>query len=68
MNQEVADANKLVMAPISTSMEVLADRAKAFDLFRKSYRKNEAMEENRALLKEKYARGKQLGSEVNSSR
>ena len=67
-NQEVAEANKLVMAPINASMEVLADRARAFDLFRKSYRKNEAMEDNRSLLKEKYARGKQLGSEVNASR
>jgi len=42
-------------------MDDLADRAKAFDLFRKSYRKNEAMEDNRLLLKEKYGRGKQLG-------
>lgn len=49
-------------------MEELADRAKAFEKFRKSYRKNEAMEDNRNLLKEKYARGKQLGQEVNSSR
>lgn len=49
-------------------MEDLADRAKAFDLFRKSYRKNEAMEDNRALLKEKYGRGKQLGQAVNQSR
>ena len=37
-------------------------------MFRKSYRKNEAMEENRALLKEKYGRGKQLGQSVNSTR
>ena len=49
-------------------MEDLADRAKAFDLFRKSYRKNEAMEDNRSLLKEKYGRGKQLGQAVNQSR
>ena len=49
-------------------MEDLADRAKAFDLFRKSYRKNEAMEDNRQLLKEKYGRGKQLGQGVNQSR
>jgi len=49
-------------------MEDLADRAKAFDMFRKSYRKNEAMEENRALLKEKYTRGKQLGGNVNQTR
>lgn len=58
----------MVSAPIHCSMEVLADRAKAFDLFRKSYRKNEAMEDNRALLKEKYTRGKNLGKEVNESR
>lgn len=37
-------------------------------MFRKSYRKNEAMEENRQLLKEKYAKGKQLGQDVNQSR
>jgi len=54
--------------PIKCTLEDLADRAKAFEMFRKSYRKNEAMEDNRALLKEKYARGKQLGADVNSSR
>jgi hypothetical protein len=37
-------------------------------MFRKSYRKNEAMEENRNLLKDKYARGKELGNDVNESR
>ena len=64
----MAEANKLVSAPINLSLEVLADRAKTFDVFRKSYRKNEAMEENRELLKEKYNRGKKLGAEVNASR
>lgn len=49
-------------------IEDLADRAKAFEHFRKSYRKNEAMEDNRSLLKEKYARGKQLGGSVNQIR
>ena len=58
----------MVSAPINCSMEVLADRARSFDIFRKSYRKNEAMEENRALLKEKYNLGKQLGAQVNNSR
>ena len=67
-NREVEQANDLVSAPIQCSIEDLADRAKAFDLFRKSYRKNEAMEDNRSLLKEKYGRGKQLGSAVNQSR
>ena len=50
------------------SLEDLADRAKSFEMFRKSYRKNEAMEENRNLLKEKYTRGKSLGVSVNEMR
>ena len=43
------------------SNEDLADRAKALELFRRSYRKNEAMEDNKILLKEKYQKGKELG-------
>jgi len=49
-------------------LDDLKDRTKSFEMFRKSYRKNEAMEENRELLKEKYARGKELGLDVNESR
>jgi len=51
----------MLTEPVQLTMEELADRAKGFERFRKSYRKNEAMEDNRNLLKEKYARGKQLG-------
>ncbi len=58
----------MITAPIQCTMEDLADRARAFDMFRKSYRKNEAMEDNRNVLKEKYARGKELGNDVNDSR
>lgn len=58
----------MVSAPIHCTMEDLADRAKSFDMFRKSYRKNEAMEDNRELLKQKYARGKHLGTSVNQTR
>lgn len=57
-NQEVEEVQKMVTQPVVCTMEDLADRAKSFDMFRKSYRKNEAMEDNRNLLKEKYARGK----------
>ena len=67
-NRDYEEVQQMVSGPVQCSMEDLADRAKAFDVFRKSYRKNEAMEENRQLLKEKYARGKQLGQEVNQSR
>ena len=58
----------MIFAPIPCTMEDLADRARSFDMFRKSYRKNEAMEDNRNVLKEKYARGKELGNDVNESR
>lgn len=37
------------------------DRNQAFELFRKSYRKNQAMEENKDILKSKFQRGKELG-------
>ena len=58
----------MIFAPIACTMEDLSDRARSFDMFRKSYRKNEAMEDNRNLLKDKYARGKELGNDVNDSR
>jgi hypothetical protein len=61
LNREVEEVQSMVTGPIQCSMEDLADRTKSFDMFRKSYRKNEAMEDNRNLLKDKYARGKQLG-------
>jgi len=47
---------------------LLADRNKAFEHFRRSYRRNEAIEENKAVLKEKYGRAKALGERVNASR
>ena len=49
-------------------MSLLADRNKAFEHFRRSYRRNEAIEENKALLKEKYGRAKGLGERVNAAR
>lgn len=58
LDREVMEVQNMVSAPIQCTIEDLADRAKSFDMFRKSYRKNEAMEDNRNLLKEKYGRGK----------
>lgn len=60
--------NQMLTEPVQLTMEELADRAKGFEKFRKSYRKNEAMEDNRNLLKDKYKRGKELGQAVNTSR
>ncbi|PNW88606.1 hypothetical protein CHLRE_01g036800v5 [Chlamydomonas reinhardtii] len=47
---------------------LLADRNKAFELFRKSYRQNEVIEENKQLLKTKYDSAKSLGAAVNDSK
>lgn len=46
----------------------IQDRNKAFELFRKSYRKNEVIEENKALLKQKYELAKALGAKVNGNK
>ena len=61
----VADPKDLLTGPINLKPEDLMDRTKSFEMFRKSYRKNEAMEENKTLLKERFAAGKQLGQDVN---
>ncbi|GLC59507.1 hypothetical protein PLESTB_001494800 [Pleodorina starrii] len=59
----VADEMAVLM-----NTNLLADRNKAFELFRKSYRQNEVIEENKALLKTKYDSAKALGAAVNDSK
>jgi hypothetical protein len=58
----------MLYVPLNLTKEQLMDRANCFEMFRKSYRKNEAMEENKEILKEKYAKGKALGNAVNAAR
>ena len=58
----------MLLHPLNLSNDQLMDRANCFELFRKSYRKNEVMEENKIILKEKYNEARQLGSIVNNSR
>eukprot|EP00873_Tetraselmis_striata_P011712 jgi/Tetstr1/431976/TSEL_021453.t1 len=53
---------------VLANTELLKDRNKAFELFRKSYRKNEVIEENKALLKQKYELAKALGGKVNGNK
>lgn len=64
----MVEVNSFLTAPLNVTTEQLIDRANCFELFRKSYRKNEALEENKELLKEKYAKGKELGQIVTNSR
>lgn len=54
-------------APAAAHEELTA-RTKAFEMFRKSYRKNEATEEKKAELRQRYAEAKSLGEAVNASR
>ena len=53
---------------VLNNANLLADRNKAFELFRKSYRKNEVIEDNKALLKKKYLEAKALGQTVNEGK
>lgn len=50
------------------NIDLLADRSKAFEVFRKSYRRNQAIDENKAVLRTKYAEAKKLGEAVNGTR
>ena len=50
---------------VLANTNLLADRNKAFEIFRKSYRKSEVIEENKLLLKEKFQEAKGLGRVVN---
>ena len=48
--------------------EALLARNAAFEAFRRSYRKNEVIEDNKLLLKGKYEEAKSLGERVNGHR
>lgn len=53
---------------VTEAHQELTARTKAFEMFRKSYRKNEATEEKKAELRQRYTEAKSLGEAVNASR
>lgn len=59
--EEILRKDKTLISEVKLDTEDLVDKTKAFDKFRKSYRKNEAMEENKLILKEKMKEGKETG-------
>lgn len=65
INREV---NEGLLAPLQVTNEQLMDRAGCFEMFRKSYRKNELMEEHKQILKQRFDEGKVLGDKVNNAR
>ena len=62
------EINELISGPIQVTNEQLMDRVACFEMFRKSYRKNEVMEEHKNILKQKFEEGKILGEKVNKAR
>jgi hypothetical protein len=59
--EELLKKDKNLICEVKLDQEDLIDKTKAFDKFRKSYRKNEAMEDNKEILKDKIAKGKVTG-------
>ena len=43
-------------------------RQEAFEIFRRDYEHNDSIEDNKQVLKERYAEAKSLGEVVNKSR
>lgn len=68
VSQQTTEVDSMLYQPLQLTNEQLLDRNQSFEMFRKSYRKNQAMEENKEILKEKFQRGKELGQVVNQSR
>ena len=62
------DLNEALYSPLNVTNEQLMDRAACFEMFRKSYRRNEVMEEHKEILKKKFEEGKVLGEKVNKAR
>lgn len=58
----------MLIKPLNLTSEQLLDDARAFEQFRKAYRKHEAMLKNVHLINDKKQQGKQLGLIVNDSR
>ncbi len=54
--------------PESLSADVLSDKRRSFDVFRKSYAHNRAIEENKSLLRTRYNDAKKMGRLVNEAR
>ena len=63
-----AESRLTIPTNIQITPEELQDRNKAFEVFRRSYRKNEAMDENKAVYKEKIKKAKDLTENINNAR
>jgi len=62
------EASEEELAAQMDDMELLKDRNKSFEAFRKSYRRNEVIESQKSTLREKYGSAKATGEVVNAAR
>jgi hypothetical protein len=62
--EEMLQNDNNLIGEVKLDKEDMVDKAKAFEKFRKSYRRNQAMEENKAILKERMIEGKQTGMQA----
>ena len=53
---------------VKVTAEILADKKKAFEVFRTTYHSNQAVEENKGLLRQRYMEAKAMGKRVNGAR
>jgi len=67
-SSSVSNGKHVPLSPSNLTLDDVSDRNKAFEEFRKSYRKNQLIEESKQNLKDKFVRAKELGGAVNAAR
>ncbi|KAM3133521.1 hypothetical protein pb186bvf_014363 [Paramecium bursaria] len=65
---QIQQAQSVLYEPLNISNEQLMDRNSALEMFRKSYRKNQAMEEAKEQMQDKIMRSKELALIINRQR
>lgn len=65
LSNTAKEIDKLLKEPIHVTKEQLKDRVECFERFRRSYRKNEAFNDNLELLRSLHKQGRELTTVVN---
>ena len=66
--EEILETDNKLIKEVKLDKEELVDKAKAFEKYRRYYRKNEFMEESKGLLKKRMEEGRDLGIEAKDTR
>lgn len=67
-SRELREVNQLLKAPLNVTREQLMNRQACFEMFRKSYRKSEALQADLSLLEDLSSKGKKLSEEVKTAK